>query len=329
MAKKDFKSLGGSSRSYVNTKTGEIISRYKYDKLYGTTQEFKGNTHLKAKLNKQAAPEIAASRPAPGRKSTLKEVEKTRGSRIKPLKGKKSRHISIPVKYKYGTIDAAHLEPKYSALVAGLKKNKSVYGASINITFTLHGLIDTKNIFRLRSRRSIPTWGEFVDEIKGGSIPKEFIKPVEKGVTEAMDKGVVAGYPMVDVQVTLYDGSFHEVDSSEFAFKIAGSMAFQQACRKAKPVILEPVMKMEVVTPEDFFGQVISDLSSRRGQIKETSERVGMKVIDATVPLSETFGYATSIRSLTEGRASFTMEFNSYEQVPANVAQEIIDGKRK
>ncbi|MEI7424610.1 MAG: elongation factor G [Candidatus Staskawiczbacteria bacterium] len=170
---------------------------------------------------------------------------------------------------------------------------------------------------------------EFLDEIKGGAIPKEFIKPVEKGVVEAMDKGVIAGYPLVDIEVTLYDGSFHEVDSSEFAFKIAGSMAFQQACKKAKPVILEPVMKMEVVTPEDFFGQVISDLSSRRGQIKETSERVGMKVIDALVPLSETFGYATSIRSLTEGRASFTMEFNSYESVPSNIAQEIVEGKRK
>ena len=170
---------------------------------------------------------------------------------------------------------------------------------------------------------------EFVDEIKGGSIPKEFIKPVEKGVVEAMDKGVVAGYPMVDVEVILYDGSFHEVDSSEFAFKIAGSMAFQAAAKKAKPVILEPVMKMEVITPEDFFGQVISDLSARRGKIEETSERVGMKVIDASVPLSETFGYATSIRSLTEGRASFTMEFDRYEPVPGNIAQEIVDGKRK
>ena len=118
-------------------------------------------------------------------------------------------------------------------------------------------------------------------KLKEESIPKEFIKPVEKGVVEAMDKGVVAGYPMVDVEVTLYDGSFHEVDSSEFAFKIAGVMAFQKAAIAARPVILEPVMKMEVVTPEDFFGQVISDLSSRRGQIKETSERVGMKVIDA------------------------------------------------
>src|SRR3989339_749515 len=170
---------------------------------------------------------------------------------------------------------------------------------------------------------------EFIDEIKGGAIPKEFIKPVEKGVTEAMDKGIVAGYPMVDVEVTLFDGSYHEVDSSEFAFKIAGSMAFQKAAKAAKAVILEPIMKVEIVTPEDFFGQVISDVSSRRGKIEETSERVGMKVVDAMVPLSETFGYATSLRSLTEGRASFTMEFNKYEQVPSNVAQEIIDGKRK
>jgi elongation factor G len=134
---------------------------------------------------------------------------------------------------------------------------------------------------------------------------------------------------LVDIEVTLYDGSYHEVDSSEFAFKIAGSMAFQHACRAAKPVLLEPIMKMEIVTPEDFFGQVISDVSSRRGQIKETSDRVGMKIIDALVPLSETFGYVTALRSLTQGRASSTMEFDSYQQVPANVAQEIVDGKRK
>ena len=170
---------------------------------------------------------------------------------------------------------------------------------------------------------------EFIDEIKGGSVPKEFIKPTEKGVVEAMDKGIVAGYPMVDIEVTLFDGSYHDVDSSEFAFKIAGSMAFQNAARKAKPIILEPIMKAEVITPEAFFGQVISDLSSRRGKISETSERVGMKVLDASVPLSEMFGYATSLRSLTEGRASFTMQFDRYEPVPPNVAQEIVDGKRK
>ena len=170
---------------------------------------------------------------------------------------------------------------------------------------------------------------EFIDEIKGGVIPKEFIKPTEKGIIEAMDKGIVAGYPMVDVEVTLFDGSFHEVDSSEFAFKIAGSMAFQTAARKAKPVILEPIMKTEVITPEDFFGTVISDLNSRRGKIEETKERVGMKVLDALVPMSEMFGYATALRSLTEGRASFTMEFNKYEIVPNNVAAQIMEGKVK
>jgi len=170
---------------------------------------------------------------------------------------------------------------------------------------------------------------EFINEIKGGVIPKEFIPAVEKGVREAADKGILTGYPMVDVKVTLYDGSFHEVDSSEFAFKIAGSMAFQAAAKKAKPVLLEPIMKVEVVTPEDFFGQVISDLNSRRGKISETSERAGMKVIDALVPLSEMFGYVTALRSLTEGRAFSTMEFDRYDQVPANIAQEIIEGKRK
>ncbi len=169
----------------------------------------------------------------------------------------------------------------------------------------------------------------FVDEIKGGAIPKEFIKPTEKGIIEALDKGIVAGYPMVDVEVTLYDGSFHDVDSSEFAFKIAGSMAVQDGAKRAKPVILEPIMKTEVITPEAFFGTVISDLNSRRGKIAETKERAGMKILDAMVPLSEMFGYATALRSLTEGRASFTMEFNSYEQVPSNVAQEIIDGRKK
>ena len=169
----------------------------------------------------------------------------------------------------------------------------------------------------------------FVDEIKGGAIPKEFIKPTEKGIIEALDKGIVAGYPMVDVEVTLYDGSFHDVDSSEFAFKIAGSMAVQDGAKRAKPVILEPIMKTEVITPEAFFGTVISDLNSRRGKIAETKERAGMKILDAMVPLSEMFGYATALRSLTEGRASFTMEFNSYEQVPSNVAQQIIDGRKK
>ncbi len=170
---------------------------------------------------------------------------------------------------------------------------------------------------------------EFINEIKGGVIPQEFIPATGKGVKEAMDKGIVAGYPMVDLSATLFDGSFHEVDSSELAFKIAGSMAFQQACRRAKPILLEPIMKLEVVVPAEFFGDIIGDLSARRGKIEETKDRLQMKVIDAKVPLSEMFGYATSLRSLTEGRGTFTMEFDHYDEVPTNISQEIIEGKRK
>ncbi|RLC35338.1 MAG: elongation factor G [Candidatus Nealsonbacteria bacterium] len=170
---------------------------------------------------------------------------------------------------------------------------------------------------------------EFVNEIKGGIIPQEFIPAVEKGVKEAMDKGVVAGYPLVDMSVALYDGSYHEVDSSEVAFKIAGSMALQSAAKKAKPVLLEPIMKLEVVVPGEFFGDTIGDLAARRGKIEETSDRGQMKVIDAKVPLSEMFGYATALRSMTEGRGTFTMEFDKYEEVPQNIAQEIIEGKRR
>ncbi|MDO8424341.1 MAG: elongation factor G [bacterium] len=170
---------------------------------------------------------------------------------------------------------------------------------------------------------------EFLNEIRGGTIPQEFIPAIEKGVKEALDKGVVAGYPISDLSVTLYDGSFHEVDSSEIAFKIAGSMAFQSAAKRAKPVILEPIMKLEVIIPENFFGDTIGDLASRRGKIEETKDRLNLKVIDAKVPLSEMFGYATSLRSLTEGRGTFTMEFDHYEEVPNNITQEIIEGKRK
>ncbi len=170
---------------------------------------------------------------------------------------------------------------------------------------------------------------EFVDEIKGGIIPKEFIPAVEKGVKESCTKGVVAGYPMSDLKVTLYDGSFHDVDSSEIAFKIAGAIAFQEACKKAKPVLLEPVMKVEVTVPADFFGDTIGDLSSRRGRIEETEDRMGVKVINAKVPLSEMFGYVTSLRSLTEGRGNSIMEFDHYSEIPSNMTQEIIEGKKK
>jgi len=168
---------------------------------------------------------------------------------------------------------------------------------------------------------------EFVDAIKGGIIPQEFIPAVEKGVREALDKGVLAGYPIVDIKVTLYDGSFHEVDSSEIAFKIAAAVAIQESVKQAKPVLLEPIMKLQVVTPADFLGDVTGDLSSKRGKIRAMGERGTMRVIDAEVPLAEMFGYATTLRSMTQGRGSFTMEFSHYEEVPSNIAQQIIEGR--
>ncbi|MCH8244423.1 elongation factor G [Patescibacteria group bacterium] len=170
---------------------------------------------------------------------------------------------------------------------------------------------------------------EFVNKIKGGAIPQEYIPAIEKGVKEAMDKGVVAGYPVIDLKATLLDGSFHEVDSSEFAFKIAASIAFQAAARKAQAVLLEPVMSLEVIIPPNFLGDVIGDLSARRGKIEETQDQQNLKVIGVKIPLAEMFGYATNLRSLTEGRGTFTMEFDTYEEVPGNIAQEIIEGKRR
>ena len=170
---------------------------------------------------------------------------------------------------------------------------------------------------------------EFVDKVKGGVIPKEYIQPVNKGIQEAMQKGVIAHYELIDVKVTLYDGSYHEVDSSEAAFKIAGSLAFQDAVKRANPVILEPIMKVEVITPEDFMGDVIGDLNSKRGQIQELRELSGQKVIEALVPLGEMFGYTTTLRSITQGRASSTMEFEGYMPVPHGVQQELIEARGK
>jgi len=169
---------------------------------------------------------------------------------------------------------------------------------------------------------------EFINEIRGGVIPQEYIPASEKGIIEAMEKGIKAGFPLVDMKVALYDGSFHEVDSSEAAFKIAASMALQEACKRATVVLLEPVMKVEVVVPEQFFGDITGDLNSKRGKIEQMSERAMMKVIDAKVPLSEMFGYATKLRSMSQGRASYTMEFDHYAEVPENVAQQIMEGKK-
>lgn len=165
----------------------------------------------------------------------------------------------------------------------------------------------------------------FEEKIKGGSVPREYYGPIEKGAHEAADRGVLAGYPLIDVKVTLIDGSYHEVDSSEAAFKIAGSMAFQAAARKAGLDLLEPIMKVETITPEDFMGTVVGDLNSKRGQIQSMNDRPGVKIITSFVPLAEMFGYATELRSLTQGRASYSMEFDHYDSVPSNVAKEIIE----
>ncbi|MFA5126679.1 MAG: elongation factor G [Patescibacteria group bacterium] len=164
---------------------------------------------------------------------------------------------------------------------------------------------------------------EFVDEIKGGIVPKEYVPAIEKGVRETMDNGVIAGYKVEDVLVAVYDGSYHEVDSSEAAFKIAGSMAFKAAFNRGNPILLEPIMKVEVVTPEQYMGDVIGDINSKRGQVNEMIDRANAKVIHAFVPLSEMFGYATSLRSMTQGRASYNMEFSKYQEVPTNIAEEI------
>ena len=169
---------------------------------------------------------------------------------------------------------------------------------------------------------------EFINEITGGVIPKEYIPAVDKGIQEAMQNGVLAGYPVVDFKITLYDGSFHEVDSSEMAFKIAGSMAFKDACRKANPVLLEPMMKVEVEVPEEYMGDVIGDLNRRRGQINSMDDRMGLKIVNAFVPLAEMFGYSTDLRSATQGRGTYTMEFDHYGEVPSNIAKEITE-KRK
>jgi elongation factor G len=165
---------------------------------------------------------------------------------------------------------------------------------------------------------------EFVSKIVGGAIPKEYVSPAEQGMKEACESGILAGYPVIDLKATLVDGSFHEVDSSEMAFKIAGSMAIKDGVLKASPVLLEPMMKVEVEVPEDFLGDVMGDLNSRRGQIEGMGSEQGIAKVTAKVPLAEMFGYATDIRSKTQGRGIFSMEFSHYDEVPRNVAEAII-----
>jgi len=166
---------------------------------------------------------------------------------------------------------------------------------------------------------------EFENKIVGGSIPREYISSVDSGIQEAMESGVLAGFPVVDIKVQLVDGSYHDVDSSEMAFKVAGSMAFKEAARRAKPVLLEPIMAVEVVTPEDYMGDVIGNINSRRGQIEGMEPRGNAQVIRARVPLAEMFGYATDVRTMSQGRATYTMQFLQYSEVPQSIAEKLTE----
>jgi elongation factor G len=225
------------------------------------------------------------------------------------------------VAYRETILSEAEAEGKYIKQTGG----KGQYGHAKLTIRPMQPLEEGKKIPKNVSRYE---HFEFIDSIKGGVIPQEFIPAVEKGVKEAMERGIVAGYPMVNISCELTFGSYHDVDSSEIAYKIAASMAFQDAAKRAKPVILEPIMKVEVVSPEKFLGDITGHLSSKRGQIQSVDERGLNKVINAEVPLSEMFGYITALRSMTEGRASFTMEFLKYDVVPSNVAQTIIEARK-
>jgi elongation factor G len=165
---------------------------------------------------------------------------------------------------------------------------------------------------------------EFSNQITGGVVPREYIPAVEKGVIEAMERGILAGYPMVDVRAVLLDGSYHEVDSTELAFRIAGSIGFKEAAKKGSPVLLEPVMSMQIIVPEEFVGKVVGDINGRRGRIIKVESRPGSHLVMAEVPLAETFGYATDLRSSTQGRATFTLQFAHYDRVPSSLAERII-----
>ena len=233
-----------------------------------------------------------------------------------------------------------HLEIIVDRLLREFKVEANVGAPQVAYRETIRKAVDIENKYakqsggrgqyghvKIRMTPQEPGKGyEFVNAIVGGAIPKEYIGPVDAGIQGAMQSGVLAGYPVVDVKVELYDGSYHEVDSSEMAFKVAASMAFKDGMRKADPVILEPVFKVEVITPEDYMGDVMGDLNSRRGRIEGMEARVGgAQAISAYVPLSEMFGYTTDLRSTTQGRATHTMIFDHYEEVPASIAAKITE----
>jgi len=208
------------------------------------------------------------------------------------------------VSYRETITKVAEAEHKYAKQSGG----RGQYG---HCSLRIEPLVDSDKNF------------EFVDEVKGGIIPKEFIPAIEKGVKEAILSGSLAGFPMVNIKATVFFGSYHEVDSSEIAFKMAAIFAFRDACAKAGPVLLEPIMKVEITTPEEYMGNVIGDLNSKRGQIEEMTDRANIKLVNAHVPLAEMFGYSTALRSMSQGRANYSMEFSHYNEVPRNILEEI------
>jgi len=232
-----------------------------------------------------------------------------------------------------------HLEIIVDRLLREFKVEANVGAPQVAYKETIHGNADVDHKYARQSGgkgqyghvkiRIEPNESgkgyEFINAVVGGSVPKEYIPAVDQGIQGAMQSGVLAGFPVVDVKVTLYDGSYHEVDSSEMAFKIAGSMAFKEACRKAQPVILEPIMKVSVMVPEEYTGDVIGDVSSRRGNILGMEPRNGITQIEANVPLSEMFGYATDLRSKTQGRGQYAMEPSHYIELPKSIQQEIVE----
>jgi elongation factor G len=216
-----------------------------------------------------------------------------------------------------------HLEIIVDRLLREFSVGANVGRPQVAYKETIRGVAEREGKFIRQTGGRGQLGFEFVSAIKGGAIPREYIPAVENGVREAMQNGTLAGYPMVDIRVTLLDGSYHDVDSSEIAFKIAGSMAFKNAVSKASPVLLEPFMAVEVVMPEEFMGEVIGDISARRGKILGMDSRPAAQVVEARVPLAEMFGYATDLRSMTKGRATYTMQFSQYEELPAAISEEI------
>mgnify|MGYP000641906544 CR=1 FL=1 len=268
-------------------------------------------------------------------------ADKSRRYVVPSAPGKRNKNDTKVTDMLYACYEAASTGASYGKLLSAIKERyeQIIDGLELNLNLDYEFKTIEENFIAKKGSDYAASRGEylngiimshylgyeFIDAIVGGAIPKEYIPAVDAGIQGAMQAGVLAGYPVVDVKVTLYDGSYHEVDSSEMAFKIAGSMAFKEACRKAQPVILEPIMKVSVIVPEEYMGDVIGDISARRGNILGMIPRNGSTQVDANVPLSQMFGYATDLRSRTQGRGQYSMEPSHYVELPKSIQQEIVE----